>query len=189
MKKKAILAIIAIAIIVTVGAGSTLAYLVAMSPLVSNTFVVGKVNITLTETTGNSYKMTPGATVAKDPQVTVKSGSEDCWLFVKVDGSAELDSYISYELSDGWYPLSGYAGVYYRQVDETTADTSYQILENDSFTVKSSVDKSTLASITSAPKLTFTAYAIQALGIDTPVDAWSELQSSITGVTVNEDKY
>ena len=179
MKKKLLITVIAIAIIVTVGAGSTLAYLVAQSPLVSNTFVVGKVEITLTETTGNSYKMTPGTTVAKDPKVTVKSGSEDCWLFVKVDSGAELDSYISYELSDGWFALSGQAGVYYRQVEETTADTSYQILKDDSFTVNSNIDKIAMASIPRAPKLTFTAYAIQALGINTPADAWSELQSSI----------
>lgn len=171
--------IIAAICIFAIGVGSTLAVFTALSEPVINTFTVGKVEIALTETTGESYYMTPGATVAKDPKVTVKGGSEDCWLFVKVDRSASLDSYISYELSEGWVALHSQSGVYYRQVEKSSADTELYVLKNNSFTVKDSLDKTHMASITEAQKLTFTAYAIQSLGVDTAEAAWHEIQSSI----------
>ena len=72
--------------------GTTLAFLVDKTDPIVNTFTVGNVDIELTETdgngnnvTGNEYKLIPGHTYTKDPTVTVKKGSEACWLFVKVD--------------------------------------------------------------------------------------------------------
>lgn len=178
-QKKIVLFILSAICIISISVGSTFAVLTSLSKPVSNTFTVGKVEITLTETTGGSYKMTPGVTVAKDPKVTVKSGSEDCWLFVKIDKSASVDSYISYELSEGWVALSSQSGVYYRQVEKSSADTAIYVLKDNCFTVKDSLDKKQMASITEKQALTFTAYAIQSHGIDTAQTAWSELQSSI----------
>lgn len=60
----------------------------------TNTFTVGKVEIKLDETdvtnpTGsrvqaNSYKLMPGTTYTKDPTVTVKAGSEESYVRMKV---------------------------------------------------------------------------------------------------------
>ena len=70
-----------------------MAYLTS-SDTVTNTFTVGKVEIKLDETdvtnpTGprvkaNSYKLMPGTTYTKDPTVTVKAGSEESYVRMKV---------------------------------------------------------------------------------------------------------
>ena len=87
MKKKITL-LLSLVLAVAMGIGGTLAWLTAKTEAVKNTFTVGNINITLTETTTN-YKMVPGQTIAKDPKVTVKAGSEACWLFVKIAVGAE----------------------------------------------------------------------------------------------------
>lgn len=179
MKRKIAIIITAISAIIAIGVGSTLAYFTATSGPVINTFTVGKVELTLTETTGERYPMIPGTTIAKNPRVTVKGGSEDCWLFIKVEKDPTLDTYISYHMADGWTPLPEHNGVYYRQVPKADSATVFSLLRDDSISVKNTVDKTVMAAIASPPKLSFTAYAIQNLGIDTAALAWSELQASI----------
>ena len=82
MKHKFIILTIAIIILVSSIVGATVAYFISVSGEVENTFTIGNVEIALTETTGTSYPMTPGTTLEKDPTVTVKAGSDACWLFV-----------------------------------------------------------------------------------------------------------
>lgn len=71
--------------------GGTLAYLLDVSNEVTNTFTIGNVEITLAETTGTDYKITPGATVDKDPTITVKHPSEKCYVYVLVDNTVALN--------------------------------------------------------------------------------------------------
>ena len=179
LKKSFVILAIAIICITAIGVGSTLALLTSLSGVVKNTFTVGKVNITLSETTGNSYQLIPGTTVDKDPKITVLKDSEECWLFVRIETSAEADSFISYSTAEGWAPLAGQPGIYYRQAPRTTADTEYSALLDDCFTVKDTVSKEQMSALRSPLTLTFTAYAIQAQGMESASEAWSELQSSI----------
>ena len=179
LKKSFVILAIAIICITAIGVGSTLALLTSLSGVVKNTFTVGKVNITLSETTGNSYQLIPGTTVDKDPKITVLKDSEECWLFVRIEAPAEADSFISYHAAEGWAPLTGQPGIYYRKAPKTAADTAYSVLLNDCFTVKDTVSKAQLSALSSPLTLTFTAYAIQAHGIESASVAWSELQSSI----------
>jgi len=98
MKKKVLL--IALAAILFVGAsiGGTLAWLTAKTDTITNTFTVGKVGATLTETgtTNNqkSYHVVPGQPYSKDPKAGVTEGSEDAYLFVKIDKSTNFDTTI-----------------------------------------------------------------------------------------------
>ncbi|MGN1231703.1 MAG: hypothetical protein ACI4TP_07365, partial [Anaerotignum sp.] len=46
----------------------------------SRSYTYGDINIELEETTGTTYEIVPGNDLTKDPKVTVKAGSEDCWL-------------------------------------------------------------------------------------------------------------
>ena len=92
--KKILLLIAVTAICCACLAGNTVAWLIGRSE-VTNTFVAGDISIALTETTGNTYPLIPGAVVAKNPTVTVYGGSEACWLFVAVEESDGLDAYIS----------------------------------------------------------------------------------------------
>ena len=175
MKKKLTVSLAVLALVACMTAGATLAWLTAKTSSVTNTFTYGDINIELKETTGESYKMVPGNTIAKDPKVTVKANSEACWLFVKVEKSANFDEFMTYGIADGWTKLDGVDGVYYREVDSLTTDTVFDVLSGNSVTVKTTVTKEQFNSLTSTtmPTLTFTAYACQKDNVSTAADAWN----------------
>lgn len=139
--------------------GGTIAWLKTQTDAVVNTFTAGDIDITLTETE-RVYKMVPGITIEKDPKVTVEAGSEDCWLFVKVDKMANFDNFMEYEMADGWI------------------EQRIFVLKNNQVTVKSEVTKAMLNNLndTTYPELTFTAYAIQRARFDDANAAWIEAQ-------------
>lgn len=190
MKKKATIAVVALALVLCFAIGGTLAWLVDKSDAVVNTFTYGDINIDLSESTGNEYKMIPGNDITKDPKVTVEKDSEACWLFVKIEKSANYADYLAdYTIADGWTALDGVDGVYYREVNSDTAKagTSYQVLKDDTVTVLDSVKKSDMEAIKNGtvdePTLTFTAYAVQLDGFNATTNtaaknaalAWAEI--------------
>ena len=174
MRKSLIGLIIALALLLAVSVGVTVALLVASSKPVVNTFSVGGVDITLTETT-TEYKMTPGVTVAKDPTVTVLGNSENCWLFVKVEKENDFDTFCTYEIQDGWSALEGQAGVFYLMVEKSSANQSFPVLKNNSVLIKDTLTEEQLKGVTVNPTLTVTAYAAQIDGLATPAAAWQAL--------------
>lgn len=164
------------ALIVCATVAGTLAWLTDKTEPVVNTFTVGDINITLTESENLDLKMVPGQTITKDPKVTVKTGSEACWLFVKIEKSANFDDFMTFEMADGWIALSGHAGVYYRNVDATNADTGFDVLKDNKVMVLETVTKTMLEGAkTNAPTLTFTAYAVQKDGINDATTAWGKV--------------
>lgn len=171
------------ALIVCATVAGTLAWLTDKTEPVVNTFTVGDINITLTESENLDLKMVPGQTITKDPKVTVKDGSEACWLFVKVVKSGNFDSFMTFEMAGGWIALSGHAGVYYRDVDATNADTGFDVLKDNKVMVLDTVTKTMLEGVKNAdgtpnenaPTLTFTAYAVQKDGINDATTAWGKV--------------
>lgn len=128
-------------LLVCVTIGATVAYLTS-TKTVTNTFTVGKVDITLNETdvkldgtkdtdarvTENEYHLLPGHSYIKDPQITVDANSEDCYLFVKVtdaiasieDSSTAAGKYktIAEQMTDlGWVELDTTNHIYYATKD------------------------------------------------------------------------
>ena len=174
--KKSIALVLALVLVVGGVVGGTIAWLTDETQAVTNTFTVGNIDIDLTETTGENYKMIPGKTLDKDPKVTVKAGSEDCWLFVEITESANLDDFITYAPAAGWTELE--AGVYYREVAASDADQEFAVLEGDEVTVDGGVTKAMMDAITekTQPTLTFKAYAIQKEGFATAALAWAEVK-------------
>lgn len=174
MKKK-VLSIVAVVLVLCCAIGGTLAWLTDKTDPVVNTFTVGDINIELKETTTN-YKMVPGNTITKDPKVTVKANSEACWLFVKVEKSENFDSFMTYEMADGWTALPGVDGVFYREVAATTAATDFSVLKDNSVSVKNDVTKTMLNGLNEPtfPTLTFTAYAVQKDNVTSAADAWAK---------------
>ena len=167
MKKKSLALVLALAMIVVCVVGGTLAWLIATTPEVKNTFTTSNVDITLTETTTN-YQMIPGYTIAKDPKVTVLAGSEKCYLFVKVAESDNFDTFMTYEMAAGWTQGDGTnipSNVYYRVVETSTADQPFYVLAGNQVTVKDTVTKADMNALKAddaiQPTLTFTAYACQ----------------------------
>ncbi|MGN0784259.1 MAG: TasA family protein [Candidatus Aphodomorpha sp.] len=178
MKKKTFVIALCLALVVAFAAGGAIAWLTDTTDSVTNTFTVGNIDISLAETT-TDFKMIPGNTIAKDPKVTVKAGSEACWLFVKIEESDNLDTYISYTVASGWTQLTGVDGVYYRSVAAVTADTDFAVLTGNAVTVNGTVTKADMDAITNgtatAPTLTFTAYAVQSANVATAADAWAKI--------------
>ena len=182
MKKKIVLSVLMTVCILAVGIGSMIAYFSSITGPVTNTFTVGQVGLSLNETTGGSYQMVPGATVEKDPVVTVERGSEECYVYVKLEWRGGLENHVTYELADGWINLGGIDGVYYRQVDRTAVNMNYHVLKNDCMVINSDLTEDTMATI--APntcQLIVTAYAIQTLGIESPADGWVNLLNALEG--------
>ena len=159
--KKGFALILALVLAVGCVVGGTLAWLTAQSDTVTNTFTTSDITVTLTETT-TTYKMIPGYTINKDPKATVVAGSEECWLFVKLEKSANFDQYLTYEMADGWDLVEGQTNVYARKVESDDIGTSYSVLKNDQVTVKGEVTKEMMtAANTAQPTLKITAYASQ----------------------------
>ncbi len=114
VNKKLIVALLSFVLLFGGTFGSSLAWLLAESGNVQNTFTPSNINITLSEEKpeNKTAKMVPGWTIDKNPKVTVEDGSEACWLFVKITETSDpdLDSFINYDIVDynketGWLPV------------------------------------------------------------------------------------
>lgn len=192
VSSRAFIALLALVLVIGCVAGGTVAWLVAKTDPVVNTFTYGNIDITLTETTGKDYKIIPGTDLKKDPKVTVSANSEACYLFVKIDKVGTfVDGKVTYTVANGWTQGKGTDGiptnVYYRTVskDDAKAGVSYYVLAGDESDealkngvikvsenlTKADVDKIEAGEIS----LTFTAYAVQKENIDTAADAWAKV--------------
>ena len=188
-KKKILVALALVGCAILLVAGSiagTMAYLKSTPGTVTNTFTVGKVVITLNETkvdeygdavenadpvTANSYKLIPGHTYTKDPTIHVESGSEACWLFVKVvNGISAIEdgTTIATQMTTthGWTALEGVDNVYYK---EHAKDDAADVKVFETFKLKNdaAVEDYEDASIS------VTAYAIQSDGFADAKAAWT----------------
>jgi hypothetical protein len=199
------LAIVGCAVLLVAGSiAGTVAYLTSMTGTVTNTFTVGKIEITLDEakvnaygekdgtarvTDGNTYKLIPGHTYSKDPTVTVKAESEACYLFVRVVneiadieddsiiGGVTIPTINDQILAKGWTALTGVPGVYYREVPYTASAETYVVFTN--FTVQDDANVSAYA----GKKITVTACAIQADGFADVAAAWAAAPTAFTNPT------
>ena len=149
MKKKTVALLLACVMALGVAIGGTMAWLVDSTGEVKNTFTVGDINITLTETgtdtSGNkNYDFVPGDNKVKDPKVTVTAASEACYLFVKVDvannsrtdGAVTVDSIVDWAIAGGWTAYGSVADApkngtyyYYRTVAKGEGADGFQILK------------------------------------------------------------
>lgn len=171
--KKTLTMVLALVLVFALGVGGTLAWLNDKTEAVTNVFTPSTIGVTLVEEAGGTtkqFKMVPGHTITKDPKATVVADSEDCYLFVKIEKSANYDTYLEeYNIAEGWTEHTD--GVYYRVFDsKDTANTNvmgtpYSVLEDDQVKVKESVTKEMMDAIKNGeadePTLTFTAYATQ----------------------------
>lgn len=191
--------LVAVMLVLGGAVGGTLAWLTATTDTVVNTFTVGDIDIDLTETTGSEYKLMPGEKVAKDPMVTVKAGSEKCYVFVKVEASAAMKAAMENNViewyvdalpryTDGkWTKLEGVTeDIYYLVANASTADQDFYILggeedyRNGRLIIPGNVTAEDIAEVEAIgdTTLTFTAYAIQYEGITSAADAWAKLKSA-----------
>lgn len=204
---KVLVMLLAVTMIVGISVGGTLAWLSDKTNAVTNTFTPSTIDITLTETTGEEYKMVPGTTIGKDPVVKVLAGSEASWLFVKVAEVNNVDGFLSYSVITGegnWTAVPDHDGYYYRKVDAVAAGTAeanlptfpviyydadkdgaYDEGEENKVHVLETVKKEDMDALAenTYPKLVFTAAAVQSENITTVDAAWAALPAEFTGTT------
>ncbi|MCI6821569.1 MAG: SipW-dependent-type signal peptide-containing protein [Clostridiales bacterium] len=186
-KKKVFLTVLCAAALVVASVLGTMAFLTSKDK-VNNTFTVGKVAITLDEAKvtdmgapvagadrvkANTYKLIPGHNYTKDPTIHVAAGSEDSWIFIKVENgltsiinTPTIESQIT---DNGWTALDGVTGVYYKEY--TSAATATDLAVFGAFKIKDDADVSTYSNA----KIDVYGYAIQKDGFDTAAAAWDEV--------------
>ena len=180
MKKKGLAMVLALVLLAVCAVSGTLAWLTAKSDTVTNTFTTSDIKVELTET-NETYKMVPGYDIHKDPKAKVLAGSEECYLFVKLDKSQNFDTFLTYEMAEGWTLVPSETNVYFRKVLTADIGTAYSVLANDQVTVKGEVTKAMMDGLTTEtlPKLTVTAYASQlhknATTEFTAAEAWANV--------------
>lgn len=191
MKKKTWVLVLALALVVMGVAAGTLAWLTAESGTITNTFTTSDIKVMLTETE-EPYKMVPGYDIHKDPKTTVTKGSEECYLFVKLEKSKNFKAFMTYEVdvTDGnWTRLTGTGitdtdEIYYRKVLAGNMGTAYSVLKDDKVTVRDTVTKAMMDDLKEQayPTMTVTAYASQlyknAAAEFTAIEAWNDIQAS-----------
>ncbi|MBQ3510437.1 MAG: hypothetical protein IJA90_10535 [Peptococcaceae bacterium] len=197
---KLILSLAAVALICSVSISGVLAWLTGQTGVLVNTFTYGDVQLVLTEdytipddnpdddVIPNEYIMLPGKAITKNPVVTVAGGSEFCWLFVHLEKSEKFDSYLTYDIADGWIALPEYDGVYYRELaDEASMEEAaggLHVIQEDMVYVQENVTRTDLQMLHEQgnefyPTLTVTAYAVQKEGFDEPEEAWLLVQEQM----------
>lgn len=200
--KKTLITIVATVLVCACIVGGTAAWLMDKTAAVTNTFTVGNISITLTETnpaggTLNattaaaeaSYTVIPGKTCSKDPLVTVEAGSEACWLFVQITETNNLyngtTKYMTYNVADGWILVDGTTNVYYREVNKVDTNTSFYVLKGDAtyangvVTMNSSVTGTMITALgANKPTIAFSAYAVQKEAATSAPGAWDLAQDN-----------
>lgn len=183
--KKVLLLVLCAVLLVGASVAGTVAYLTSQDA-VTNTFTVGKVEITLDESKvdeygvadmsadrvdANTYKLVPGHTYVKDPIVHVDSESENCFLYVKVENAIagiEADTTIAAQLAaNGWTPVATGSNVYYYK---DVCGAGFNIPTFTQFKIKE--DAQDLSAYKDL-QIVVTAYAVQHDGFASAVAAWN----------------
>ena len=192
-KAKKVVALLLCAVLLVVGSVTgTMAYLTSQDT-VTNTFTVGNVEITLDETDvdlygvkdsetrvdKNTYKLIPGHTYVKDPVIHVASGSEACYLFVKVEngisGIEGASTIASQMTANGWVNITG-TDVYKKEAVIDARNEAKNVAIFETFTIANAADVNltdTDNDGTIDAQITITAYAIQADGFTNVDAAWA----------------
>lgn len=209
MKKKIVALALVFCLSLAIGVGGTLAYLTSTTGPVTNTFTVGSVSASLNEAkvdlygnpvkdaarvVENTYKLIPGHTYVKDPTVHIEAGSENCYLFVKVENGIiaiedSTSTVASQMATKGWTQLTDAEGkpvdnifVYTgsdstRKVVTPSATAGVDLVVFESFKVKSTATSTDLNGLQQAT-ITVKAFAVQANGFDdatmSDYDVWTD---------------
>ena len=177
--------IAAIVLVIGCTAGGTVAWLVSKPAAIVNTFTIGDINATLTETK-REFKIVPGVDIVKDPVATVKANSEDCYLFVQLTEAnwptfteaGSTTRKVKYDIAEGWTKVED--GVYYRVVTKKDTDQHFDVLKGNRVTVSSTLTKENANAIQKAgdPKLTVAVYAVQKEGMGSADKAWAAAKAN-----------
>lgn len=182
LRKKLWITIACLSVILCTLVTGSIAWLTDKTTEITNTFTPSNIDVELSETK-DDLKMVPGTKLAKAPQVTVRTDIE-CYVFLVVNESSNLNTYIAYALDSNWKLVDGETNVYYQVASATT---TYGVLvagakwgANEVY-VKDELTKDQMDALYNTdgtvktgnlPTLTFTAYACQKEGFANAAAAW-----------------
>jgi len=202
MNKKLVMTLGAAALIGAIGIGSTFAYLTAETEEVTNTFTIGDIGLELAESeverdedgvyvdadgdevwdaSGNAYyDIVAGETVYKDPTATVKAGSVDCYLFITVAYTDQVEievdealwTPVSYIAEDG-DPVCYVTYVYNAIVEQRDEDQNFTLFDSVTFSDE-------LEAGDEIDDIVIFAGAVQANGFDDVEDAYAVYEEQCT---------
>lgn len=198
MKMKKILALVlAVMLLVAASVMGTVAWLMDTSEAVKNTFTAGNIEIELDETVDSEFDILPGTEETKDPVVTVKANSEDCWVYIQVqevrndaakEGDTVTHKYVTWNIDTNyWTELSSENGVttYYanNKYETIGEDVYYNVLAGQKVSYDEGLTKEMIDKLytdgsfdaSKQPELNFKAFAVQAEAGDDAVAAWAKV--------------
>lgn len=191
MKKK-YLPLLLLLLVLTVSVAGTVAYLVTAAQTVKNTFTIGKIEIELTETDASSNEkeytnFLPGDTLSKDAKVTVKNGSEKCYVFVRIDEANNTitdlsGKVIAWQIAGDWTQINS-SNIYYRVVEKPTTEggTALTVFKDNQVTVNRDITINHLETLNSnKPTITVSAAAVQVNNLNAE-SAFEQLPSEFRG--------
>ena len=193
MKKRTLALILALVLVFGAAVGGTIAYLTD-TDTVTNTFTVGKVDITLdeakvteygvidstanTRVTENTYKLIPGHNYTKDPTIHVAADSEDCWLFAKIENGLGEKATLNIDATK-WTKVTGTENVW---AYNTKVSAGANVTVFTQFTFSKDVTATQLPSY-DAKTIVVTACAVQADGFATAAAAYDEAPAAFKPAT------
>lgn len=189
-KSKALLLALCAVLLVAASVLGTMAYLTSQDQ-VTNTFTVGKIAITMDEANvdeygtpidgairvdNNAYKLIPGKTYVKDPEIHVAANSEDSYIFVRIQNGlaayeAENNKIAQQILNKGWVAVPNTTDVFYKEYTKNSAVVDIEVF--DSFTIATSCKQTDANWNDSIQPVVVTAYAIQKEAMTSVEGAWA----------------
>ena len=161
------------------------AYLYATAQPLVNRFTAARLEIQLEEPRGSRAQSSCRGFLCAGPHGNGGAGSEDCYVIVQVsqsDPAAWQAAGVEYGYSDGtrfaagvhqgWQPVPGAAGMWYRRVPSAAADQTFGIF--DLISVPATATGEELAAA-AANEITISAWAVQADGVADPRQAAEQL--------------
>ena len=119
--------------------------------------------------TENKYKLIPSRTYVKDPTIKVSEGSEDCWVFVKIENGLSTAADIT--MNSGWTQVAVNSNVWmYETAALKAGETATPFSE---FTFSSAADPEGYKDA----EIVITGYAVQKAGLATAAAAWAAAPS------------
>lgn len=185
-RTRILLTAVAALLLVTMAVGGTLAWLVAETNTVENTFTTSTLDVDIKEDGAvkdddgkltQRFKMVPGEVISKKPTASIVAGSEAAYLFVKITETNNAyntnDKYVKWEIAEGWKLVEGTTDVYWREV-AAGDNKEYEILKGNQVTINTEITVDEMAAIVDTlPQLTFQAYACQSANVADAKTAWS----------------
>ena len=174
-KKKIMIAAIAgsMAAALIIGGGS-FAFLKDNAETITNNFKTNKVDVDLDEDKGEEqnyqYEIIPGTEQEKDPLATIDN-TVDAYLFVTVTDKTE--DLVTYTIADGWTPLAGHDGVYYREVAADATDKEFPILKDNKVSYETTIENDDMEGKENL-KLSFDVFGIQKAGFADAAAAYAQ---------------